>query len=403
MKRLLQINVTANVGSTGRIAEQLGVMAKVNGWDSYIAYGRSVSTSKSKLIRVGNAIDVLYHVLISRLFDKHGLGSRLATKKLVRKIAEIKPDIIHLHNIHGYYLNYKILFEYLKSVNIPVVWTFHDCWTFTGHCAHFVEAGCCKWKVACMQCPLKSAYPKSFVDQSLRNYKLKKDMFGGLNRLTIVPVSNWLQEYVKDSFFKHSHIKTIHNGVDVNTFSPQELSEASANTPKTVIGVSSVWNNSKGLEDFIKLRRLLADDIRIVLVGLDKKQIAQLPSGIEGVERTNSVYELVSMYNKADVFVNPTYADTFPTVNLEALACGIPVITYKTGGSPEAVTSETGVVVERGNLGMLKEAIDAVIQKGKGHYADACRRRAVEYFDKEKCFQQYIDLYNDILANNNNK
>ena len=216
-------------------------------------------------------------------------------------------------------------------------------------------------------------------------------------------MSNWLQEYVKDSFFKHSHIKTIHNGVDVNTFSPQELSEASANTPKTVIGVSSVWNNSKGLEDFIKLRRLLADDIRIVLVGLDKKQIAQLPSGIEGVERTNSVYELVSMYNKADVFVNPTYADTFPTVNLEALACGIPVITYKTGGSPEAVTPETGIVVEQGNLEMLKDAIDTVLQKGKAHYSEACRRRAVEYFDKEKCFQQYIDLYNDILANNNNK
>ena len=403
MKRLLQINVTANVGSTGRIAEQLGAMAKVNGWDSYIAYGRSVSTSKSKLIRVGNAIDVLYHVLISRLFDKHGLGSRLATQNLVRTIEEIKPDIIHLHNIHGYYLNYKMLFKYLKNANIPVVWTLHDCWTFTGHCAHFVEAGCCKWKVACMQCPLKFAYPKSFVDQSSRNYKLKKDLFGGLNRLTIVPVSNWLQEYVEDSFFKHSHIKTIHNGVDVNTFSPQELSKDSANTPKTVIGVSSVWNNSKGLEDFITLRRLLADDVRIVLVGLDKKQIAQLPSGIEGVERTNSVYELVSMYNKADVFVNPTYADTFPTVNLEALACGIPVITYKTGGSPESVTSETGVVVEQGNLEMLKGAIDAVLQKGKGHYADACRRRAVEYFDKEKCFQQYIDLYNDILANNNNK
>ena len=401
MPKLLQINVTANVGSTGRIAEQLGAMAKVNGWDSYIAYGRSAYTSKSKLIRVGNTIDVLYHVLISRLFDKHGLGSRLATKKLVRKIEEIKPDIIHLHNIHGYYLNYKILFEYLKGANIPVVWTLHDCWTFTGHCAHFVEAGCCNWKVACMQCPLKFAYPKSFVDQSSRNYKLKKDLFGGLNRLTIVPVSNWLQEYVKDSFFKHSHIKTIHNGVDVNTFSPQELLEDSANTSKTVIGVSSVWNNSKGLEDFITLRRLLADDVRIVLVGLDKKQIAQLPSGIEGVERTNSVYELVSMYNNADVFVNPTYADTFPTVNLEALACGIPVITYKTGGSPEAVTLETGVVVEQGNLGMLKEAIDAVLQKGKGHYADACRRRAVEYFDKEKCFQQYIDLYNDILANNN--
>ena len=401
MKRLLQINVTANVGSTGRIAEQLGAMAKVNGWDSYIAYGRSVSTSKSKLIRVGNAIDVLYHVLISRLFDKHGLGSFVATRRLVKQIKKIQPDIIHLHNIHGYYINYKILFEYLKNANIPVVWTLHDCWTFTGHCAHFVEAGCCKWKVACMQCPLKFAYPKSFVDQSSRNYKLKKDLFGGLNRLTIVPVSNWLQEYVKDSFFKHSHIKTIHNGVDVNTFSPQELLEDSANTSKTVIGVSSVWNNSKGLEDFITLRRLLADDVRIVLVGLDKKQIAQLPSGIEGVERTNSVYELVSMYNNADVFVNPTYADTFPTVNLEALACGIPVITYKTGGSPEAVTLETGVVVEQGNLGMLKEAIDAVLQKGKGHYADACRRRAVEYFDKEKCFQQYIDLYNDILANNN--
>lgn len=396
--RLLQINVTANVGSTGRIAEQIGLLAKHQGWESYIAYGRSAQSSNSNLIKVGNILDILYHGLITRLFDRHGLGSRMATKRLVKKIQRIQPDIIHLHNVHGYYLNYKILFEYLATTPIPVVWTLHDCWSFTGHCAHFVGVGCDKWKEQCRSCPLTNQYPKSFVDGSTRNYNVKKTLFNKLlGRLTIVPVSHWLEGYLEQSFLQQHNIQTIANGVDISVFRPQPSVVNQLNT-KTIIGVSSVWNDSKGLGDFIKLRQLLPQTIAIKLVGLSAEQVESLPEGIVGVVRTRSVEELVDVYSGADAFVNPTYADTFPTVNLEALACGIPIITYRTGGSPEAVTSETGVVVEQGNLEELKNAIMAVLSNGKSYYSAACRKRAEEHFDKDKCFQKYIDLYKEILS-----
>ena len=401
MPRVFQINSTANWGSTGKIAEQIGLVAIANGWDSYIAYGRSRATSQSKLIKIGNRLDILYHVLITRLFDKHGLGSRFATQRLVKKIKEIQPDIIHLHNIHGYYLNYEILFEYLAQSGIPVVWTLHDCWSFTGHCAHFVSVNCMKWKKQCFQCPLTQRYPKALVDNSIQNFKLKKHLIDKLQgQLTIVPVSKWLQDYVEDSFLQKHNIKTIHNGADISIFTPLEGTSVNKSI-KNIIGVASVWTKAKGLDDFISLREMLPADVEIKLVGLNKDQIASLPIGIIGIERTNSIAELRNLYAEADVFVNPTYADTFPTVNLEALACGTPVITYRTGGSPEAVTPETGIVVDQGNLDALKDAIITVLSNGKEHYSKACRQRVEEHFDKNKCFQKYIDLYNEILENKN--
>lgn len=400
MSKLLQINVTANSGSTGRIAEQIGLVAMTNGWNSYIAYGRSVSPSKSSLIKIGNKIDILYHFVITRLFDKHGLGSRIATRRLVKQIKEIKPDIIHLHNIHGYYVNYKILFAYLIESKIPVVWTLHDCWSFTGHCSHFVGANCSMWKDGCRDCPIKFAYPKTIISNCKGNYTRKRAVFSSLkDGLTLVPVSNWLANYVSQSFLKSSNIRTVYNGVDLQTFTPSANVALNNKGESTILGVSSVWTKSKGLEDFVLLRNLLPQNIRMILVGMTEEQISRLPDGVVGIERTGNIQELADLYRSADVFVNPTYADTFPTVNLEALACGTPVITYRTGGSPEAVTPETGIVVEQGNLEKLKDAIMTVLNNGKEHYSQACRQRAEEHFDKNKCFQQYIDLYNEILSN----
>ncbi len=396
MRKLLQINVTANVGSTGRIAEQIGSVAMNAGWESYIAYGRSARNSKSHLIKIGNKIDILYHVLISRLFDKHGLGSRLATRRLVKTISKIEPDIIHLHNIHGYYLNYKILFEYLAKKDIPVVWTLHDCWTFTGHCAHFVSNGCMKWMNVCENCQYRHNYPYSLVSESKRNFLLKKNLFSDKKiNLTVVPVSNWLKDYVNISYLQAHHIETIYNGVDIKTFKLPE----NIKSTRTIIGVASVWSRTKGLQDFLALRGMLPDDIIIKLVGLSDEQIKCLPQGVIGIKRTQNVDELVALYSSADVFVNTTYADTFPTVNLEAMACGTPVVTYKTGGSPESVTVETGQVIEQGNIEELKNAIMTILANGKEYYAKACRKRAEEFFDKDKCFQQYIELYNKILNN----
>lgn len=396
MSTLLQINVTANSGSTGKITENIGRIVLDNGWRSVNAYGRWANPSNGELIRIGSDFSVKEHGIESRLFDNHGLASRHATKTLILKIKEIKPDIIHLHNIHGYYLNYQILFKYLNTTNIPVVWTLHDCWSFTGHCTHFITAGCEKWKTGCFECPLKGDYPKSFIDRSRRNYRLKKHLFSGNNNLHVIAVSDWLAGLVKESFFKNKDIRIIKNGIDLDLFKPT----GSGNRESIrILGVSSVWTKDKGLYDFYQLRKLLYESkYEIVLIGLNKKQISELPEGIIGIERTESVEELVTLYSSATVFVNLTYADTFPTVNLEALACGTPVVTYRTGGSPEAIDEKTGIVVEKSDIDGVKNAILSICEKGKDYYAEACRKRAEEQFDKNKCFEKYIDLYEKLIS-----
>lgn len=395
MPTLLQINSTANWGSTGKIAEQIGELVMSHGWDSYIAYGRYANNSQSQLIRIGSKVSQAWHLLISRLFDRHGLASKCATKRLIKKIEQIKPDIIHLHNIHGYYINYEILFNYLQSIDTPVVWTLHDCWAFTGHCAHFVEQECYKWRIGCDNCPLHDSYPKSFSDRANKNYKLKSTLFRSRRNIAIVPVSNWLANFVQQSFLKDKQITVINNGIDTNVFYPQQTQEKEY---YNILGVSSTWSNSKGLNDFYKLRTILdADKYHITLVGLTKQQIADLADGIIGIERTNSIQELAHIYSDASVFVNPTYADTFPTTNLEALSCGTPIVTYKTGGCPETICSNSGIIVEQGDIKALKIAIEQVCSNGKAYYNRACRKRAEEHFDKDRCFLQYLELYNELL------
>ena len=311
----------------------------------------------------------------------------------------MQPDIIHLHNIHGYYLNYKVLFNYLKTTDIPVVWTLHDCWAFTGHCAHFVEADCSKWMSQCSECPLKHSYPKSFADRSKKNHLLKRSLFSGLgDQLTIVTVSSWLKHYVERSFLNSSRVLNIYNGIDLDVFRPQKVSSKIKTTKRVVLGVSSVWNDSKGLGDFIKLRNLLSPDIVIYLVGLSNDSVINLPEGIECIERTDDVEELAGIYSRADVFVNPTYADTFPTVNLEALACGTPVVSYNTGGSSESLSSSTGMVVDQGCVEDLAYAVNTILANGKEYYSRSCRERAESLFDNGKCFARYIDLYKELLS-----
>lgn len=394
MPKLLQINITANWGSTGKIAESIGLSAIDAGWESYIAYGRWCNPSKSHLIKVGGRFDKYQHYGEQRIRDNEGLCSRLATKRLIRQVEEIKPDVIQLHNIHDHYLNYKLLFEYLNENNNKVVWTFHDCWAFTGHCFHFVTKNCMKWKTGCRECPMKNVLPKTLLDRSKKNYELKKRLFTECNNLTIVPCSEWMEGFVRESFLKVKRIEVIKNGVDLNVFKPgvKEGGDAFA-----VLAVSSVWNQEKGLVDIIKLRDTLPEKYRITIVGLTEKQVQALPDGIHGIQRTQNVQELVDLYSRADVFINPTYADTFPTVNLEALACGTPVITYKTGGSPEAIDNNTGLAVEQGDIRALENGIIKICEKGHGFYTASCRNRAENRFDKDKCYKKYISLYNDLL------
>lgn len=402
MPKLLQINITANWGSHGRIAEEIGQLAMQNGWESYIAYGRWANPSKSHLIKIGSMWDERWHGVQSRLLDNHGLASKRATKQLISAIKEIKPDLIHLHNIHGYYLNYPLLFDYLSHAEIPVVWTLHDCWSMTGHCAYFTYAKCEKWKTECSNCENLDSYPISYIiDNSRSNYAKKKKYFNIIRNLTLVPVSDWLSGIVTQSLLKKNTVKVIHNGVDVEIFKPLgrgTLPDFLLNGKKIVLGVSSKWERRKGLEDFVKLRDLLSNDYLIVVIGVSEVQKNVMPDGVIGICRTDNIEELVRYYSSADVFINPTYEDNFPTTNIEALACGTPVVTYRTGGSPEAIDEQTGIVVEVGDINGLVDGIKKVCQSDhKEETIRLCRERAVKYFNKDDRYKEYLDLYQSLL------
>lgn len=400
MPTLLQINTTANWGSTGKIAEQIGLHAMANGWRSIIAYGYYLNPSKSELIKIGSKWSVRWHRQISKYGKGDGRASKSATKELIERIKALKPDIIHLHNIHGLYLNYPILFEYLNSIDTPVVWTMHDCWPFTGRCAYFDAVQCTRWQHGCGSCPDLRLYPKTKRDTSAENFALKRDLFTAKRNLTLVPVSNWLKGLVEQSMLRECRCQTIHNGIDINSFKPTTIEALKGASDKhLILGVAAQWGARKGLEDFYKLRdRLDIDRYDITLIGLTDEQIAALPAGITGIRRTQDVSELAAYYTHASVFVNPTYSDNYPTTNLEAMACGTPVVTYCTGGSPEALTSETGITVEQGDIDALAEAITHICDKGKRAYTEACRRRAEEHFDRQRCFAKYLDLYNELLT-----
>ena len=342
MPKLLQINITANWGSTGKIAESIGLAAIKRGWESYIAYGRIANPSASQLIKVGGKWNTYLHFAGNRLLDLEGRCSIRATKRFIKEIDRIKPDVVQLHNIHDHFLNYRLLFEYLNQTDIKVFWTFHDCWAMTGHCMHFVTKNCDRWKTGCHDCLMKGEYPKSLVDRSRKNWELKKSLFAGCKNLSVVACSDWIADFARESFLKDKRILTIHNGVDLSIFKPQSKTESKR---FKIIAISSPWYPAKGELDMYKLRSILSDeDFEIIMVGLSANQMKKLPTGIRGIQRTQNVNELAKLYSDSDVFINPTYADTFPTVNLEALACGTPVITYRTGGSPETVDEKTGIV-----------------------------------------------------------
>lgn len=392
MPKILQINVTSNWGSIGKIAEQIGQCAMRHGWESYVAYGRMQNPSKNKLIKIGTMADVYRHYATQRLLDNEGLCSSRATRRFLKAVDEIKPDIVHLHNIHDHYLNYRLLFSYLAERQIPVVWTFHDCWAFTGHCFHFVTKNCERWKTECHDCPLGHEYPNTFWDRSRKNFQLKKKLFSNHPNLTIVACSDWIRDFAAQSFLKQNRIEVIKNGIDLDTFKPY----GNKSSEKfRIIAVSSVWNKQKGLDDIKELRKLLDDGHEIIVVGVTKSQKQDLPNDIIGIERTNNVQELAGLYSSSNVLINPTYADTFPTVNLEALACGTPVITYRTGGSPEAIDDKTGIVVEQGDVNAMARAIAELKQHPL--LAADCRARAEAHFNRNTCFEKYIQLYNELL------
>ena len=411
MKRLLQINPVVRVStSTGRIMQEIGELAMQNGWESYVAYSKGrdgIRTCASHTIPVGNKWDTWMHGLETRLLDRHGLASVSATYDFIKQLKEISPDIVHIHNIHGYFLNYPILFEYLSKSGIPVVWTVHDCWLYTGHCYYYSYIQCNKWKNGCGDCPQKRKFPASWwMDRSARNYQDKREAFTSMphDKLTIVPVSDWIRGEMSRSFLKGYPFRVIHNGIDTEVFTVYGADEVKRKYgwqgKHVLLGVASIWSEEKGLPDFIKLAQQLRDDEMIVLVGVTEEQKSQLPQNVYGIRRTENIRELAQLYSAADVFVNPTWQDNYPTVNLEAIACGTPVVTYRTGGSVEAVTEDTGFIVEQGDVKGLLDAVRVIEQYGKHYYADRCRKYALANFRKEDRYADYLNLYEELCTNN---
>lgn len=486
--RILMINSVCGIRSTGRICTDLAAALEEQGHEVKIAYGREIVPEQFQKysVRIGSNYSIYLHGLKARLFDASGFGSKYATRQFIKWIREFDPDIIHLHNIHGYYINIQILFDYLKESGKKIIWTLHDCWAFTGHCSYFDLANCDRWKNGCESCPNKKKYPKSIIDRSYFNWNKKNKLFSNVPNLSIVTPSEWLAALIKQSFLSEYNVTVIHNGIDTNIFKPinndfksmynlhyktiisiilpdgfcercltsiinikNKLSDkynliligAGANyslfnfpsdiifiktssnkmitniccesdivlaqiidqdtvfyktenkmlntlfceesvvrkivniqnnnsldtactklgyfsfrnkycssDKKIILAVSAFWGNNKGINDFFMLRNLLPEDkYLLIIVGLNKEQETKIKGSIISIRRTNDVQELRMLYSIADYFVNPTYEDNYPTVNLEAISCGTPVISYNTGGSSES-TKLFGEVVKRGGV-----------------------------------------------------
>lgn len=409
MKKLLQINPVIRINtSTGRIMQEIGELARANGWETYIAYSQGrdgVSPNAAHLIPVGNRWSVAWHGIMTRLFDRHGLASERATRQLIAEIQRIQPDIIHIHNIHGYFLNYRILFEYLSNANIPVIWTVHDCWLYTGHCYHYSYKQCGKWKNQCQDCPQRKDFPTSWwVDRSKQNFLDKKKAFTSVPKdlMTFVTVSEWMKNEMKQSFLKDYPYQVIHNGINLENFQVYPADEVKKRYglegKRILLGVASIWMEEKGWKDFMQLAGMLNPDEVIVLVGVKEEQKKGLPATVVPISRTDNLKQLAELYAAAEALVNPTWQDNYPTVNLEAIACGTPVVTYRTGGSIEVITPDTGFIVEQGDIPGLLAAVRAIEERGKDYYQTKCRAYAEAHFKKEDRYADYLKLYENLTS-----
>ena len=399
--KVLEINSVCGIRSTGRICTDIADMLRENADECRIGYGRSEVPKRYRQISVpiGGRLNTALHGLGSRLFDNTGFYSKTATRKFLKWVDSYGPDIVHLHNIHGYYLNIELLFKYLKKKNLPVVWTLHDCWAFTGHCSHFAAQGCRKWLQQCHNCPLRKEYPASLLlDNSRGNYCRKKKLFSGIEKMQIVTPSDWLGSCVAESFLGQYPVMTIQNGVDLSAFQPTEsdfIHRYQLEGKKIVLGVASAWTKHKGLGAFYRLAQLLDDSYQVVLVGLTEQQMQSLPRNIQGIQCTNSIQELAQIYTAAYVHVSMSREETMGLTVIEANACGTPVIVFDSTALPEIVTADTGVVLKE----CTPEAVAKILQEtdfSKQRYAEKCIAHARQ-FEKKKMYSKYIELYRSMV------
>lgn len=389
---------SCNFGSTGNIMLEIAETAENGGYTAAVCYPQSRDNSrkqKEKDFVIGTRFSRNIHLQLAGITGLNGCFSYFSTLKLLKKLDKVKPDIIHLHNLHNCYINLSMLFKYIKKHNIKTVWTLHDCWAFTGHCPHFDMIGCDKWKTGCYSCPQYKEYPKSLFDNSKYMYRLKKKWFTGIKDMTIVTPSEWLAGLVKESYLKDYPVKVINNGIDLNVFKPTESDfreKYALENKYIVLGVAFGWGRRKGLDVFVELaRRLDKEKYKIVLVGTDDNIDKLLPDNIISIHRTQNQTELAEIYTAADVFANPTREENYPTVNMEALACGTPVVTFNTGGSPEMLDETCGAAVAKDDNDAMYNEIIRICEK-KPYSMEACIKKA-KGFDKNEKFGEYIRLY----------
>lgn len=400
-KTIVEIN-SCNFASTGNIMINIAEEARKKGYRVFVCCPYSGDNKRKKALDqvfIGDRITRNIHRNLSYLTGFNGCFSVVSTIAFIRKLNDIKPDLIHLHNLHNSYINLPLFFRYLKKSDVPVVWTFHDCWPFTGKCPYYTYAECEKWKKGCYDCKHIVEYPASKVDRTKKMWLLKKAWFTQVDKLRIITPSQWLKDQVKESYFRDLRTDVIHNGIDISVFHPYEEDYFNDNygtgDKKIVLGVALPWSKRKGIDTFIKLSHYLEKEFQIVLVGTDENVDKMLPESIISIHRTNNQTELARMYSSADVFVNPTLEDNYPTVNMESIACGTPVITYNTGGSPESIDEYTGAVVEQNDIDDLIANIKDICRH-KTEYKVHCIKKAQE-FDKCECFKKYIDLYDNLV------
>ena len=399
--RVLQINTVYGEGSTGKIVESLHDFCLINNIECISGY-RCLDKKEhyTDTLKMSSSFDNRVHNFLSQFTMFKGFFSIFKTYSFIRTLKKMPPDIIHLHNLHGSFINVPILFRYIRRNNIPVVWTLHDCWAFTAICSHFSLAGCSRWANGCGSCPQRKKFSSSVFDFSHIVWELKKRYFTSLKDVTVVTPSDWLSGLVKKSFLKCYPVKTVYNGIDLSVFKPTPSSFKKDNRLENkyiVLGVSFNWGYSKGLDVFVELSKRLPDSFAIVLVGADADIAKDLPDKIVTIQRTNNINELAEIYSAADVFVNPTREEVLGLVNIEALACGTPVVTFNTGGSPECIDDSCGRVIPIDDISSLQNAIEEICS-AHPYSEEACRLRATA-FDRIDMLKNYLDLYNSKGSN----
>jgi len=397
--RIFQINAVP-YGSTGRIMTQIAQLLEQQGHQAMCTTGFTwQKCTYDKHFITSSLPEKTWHMTLARLTGLNGCFSVMATRRLLRQLDAFQPDIIHMHNLHGWYVNLPMLFRYIQKRDIPVVWTFHDCWPITGHCPYFDAVSCDKWKTGCHSCPQHRNYPQCVIDDSRAMWQRKKKWFNAPGNLTVVTPSEWLAGLVRQSYLKNYPVKVIHNGIDSNVFRPTESifrQQYQCENRFILLGVAFEWDYRKGLDVFIELSKRLPSQFQIVLVGTNEELDKALPDNIISIHRTASPQELAQIYTAADLFVTPTREDNYPTVNMEALACGTPVLTFRSGGSPEIPDHTCGSVVETDDIDALEQEILRIATETPYSH-QACLDRAL-VFDKNDRFEEYIELYKQLAG-----